>query len=233
MAYSQKDSFWAIHASGKEADIDVFGVIGDPGLWDEGVQASNFIRELRALGKVARLNVHIHSEGGSVWDANAMYTALREHAAEKVVHVPAMAFSAASYLMLAGDRTEVGPEAMVMIHNPWGLAVGEAKDMQLAADRLDKAKSTILNIYQRRTGQDRDHLSQMMDEETWFVGGDEIKAAGFADAIKEDQAKVRVAAGPLRLVSHWKKTPDQVLKRKPQPLPPEIEARAKKLGLFS
>jgi ATP-dependent protease ClpP protease subunit len=233
MAYSQTDSFWAIHASGKEADIDVFGVIGDPGLWEEGVQATEFIRELRGLGRLNRLNIHIHSEGGSVWDANAMYQAIRDFQAERVVHVNAMAFSAASYLMLAGDRTEVGPEAQVMIHNPWGLAVGEEKDMRSAADRLVKAKSSILNIYERRTGQKRDILSDMMDAETWLTGGEEIKAAGFADVIKKDQPKVRVAAGPLRLVNHWKNAPDTVIKRKPQPLPPELEARARKLGVIA
>jgi ATP-dependent Clp protease, protease subunit len=225
--------FWNITSQGREAEVDIFGVIGDPGIWEEGTMASNFIRELRGLGKVSRLNVNIHSEGGSVWDGFAMYQALRDFPAEKVVHVPAMAFSAASYVMLAGDRVEVGPEATVMIHNPWGIAIGDDREMQRASEQLNRAKSNILNVYERRTGQDRDHLSELMDAETWLVGGEEIKEAGFADVVKADQPKVRVAAGPLQLVNHWKRVPESVLKPKAAPVSPEIQQRLEKLKAFT
>lgn len=228
-----KNSFWNITAQGREANIDLFGVIGDLGMWEESNTAGDFIRELRGLGKnISTLNVNIHSEGGSVWDGLAIYRALVDFQGEKVVHVSALAASIASVIMLAGDRIEVAPEAIVMIHNPMAIAMGGEKDMLDAVARLKSAKDRILNIYERRTGSDRDQLSDLMDAETWFSGGDEIKAAGFADTIKKDQPKMRVAAGPLKLAAHWRHAPDCVVKRKPQPLSPELAARAQKLGIF-
>lgn len=227
------EKFWDITAQGREASVDLFGVIGDLGMWEESNTAADFIRELRGIGKnVNRLNINIHSEGGSVWDGLAMYNALREFQAEKVVHVGALAASIASVIMLAGDKIEVAPEATVMIHNPMGIAVGGEKDMQDAITRLKSAKDRILNVYERRTGANREQLSSLMDAETWFTGGDEIKAAGFADNVKKDQPKMRVAAGPLKLFSHWKNAPDSLLSKKPAPLAPEVAARLEKVKAF-
>lgn len=223
------DKFWDIRAANKEADVDIFGTIGDFGLWEESVKATDFVRELRGIGRVNRLNVNIYSGGGSIWDAMAMYRALRDFSAEKVVHVSALAASAATIIMLAGDRIEVAPEAEVMIHNPWGMAMGGEKDMLDAASRLKGAKEAILGVYTRRTGGDRDHLSDLMDAETWMLG-EEIKEAGFADVVKADTPKVRVAAciGD-DVMRGWQNKPN----RKPKPLSPEIAARVDKLRAFN
>lgn len=233
MATQQK--FWSINAQGKQASVDLFGIVGDPGYWDEGTgdnSAAGFIRSLRALGKgITTLNVNIYSEGGSVWDGLAIYRALVDFPAEKVVHVTSLSASIASVIMLAGDKIEVAPEAVVMIHNPWGIAMGDEKDMADYAARLHTAKDRILNIYERRTGQNREHLSDLMDAETWFASGEEIKAAGFADSVKADMPKSRIAAGPLTMAAHWKHVPDSVIHRKPQPVAPEVAARMQKLGI--
>jgi ATP-dependent Clp protease protease subunit len=197
--------FWDIRVQGKEAEVDIFGVIGDLSFFEESTTATDFIRQLRGIGRsVTKLNVNLHSEGGSVWDGLAIYRALRDHHAEKVVHVSSLAASIATVIALAGDRIEVAPEATWMIHNPMAVAVGEAKDMQDAIARLNGAKENILNIYERRTGGKREELSDMMDAETWMYG-EEIKAAGFADVVKADQPKMRLAAGPLTLAKHCPK----------------------------
>ena len=224
------ETFWDIRAQGREAEIDIFGLIGDIGFFEESIAASEFIRELRGLGRnVSRLNINIHSEGGSVFDGLAMYRAIRDFPAEdKVVHVPSLAASIATVIGVGGTSLEVAPEATWMIHNPLAVAIGEERDMLDAAARLKTAKEQILNIYERRTGTDRDILSDLMDAETWMVG-EEIKDAGFADVVKEDQPKMRVAAGPLRLAKHWRRPPECVLKPKPAPLPDDVAARVEKL----
>lgn len=227
---SNKTSFWSIRAEGREADIDVFGVIGDISLWEESASASDFIREVRGLGKnIRKLNINIHSEGGSVFDAFAMYQAIRAFPGEKIAKVPAMAFSAASYLMLAADTVEIGSEAVVMIHNPMAVAIGNHLDMLAAADHLKKAKDLILNVYERRTGGDREHLSELMDAETWFMGGDEAKAAGFADSVMKDPPKKRMAAISEDISRFWRNAPKNLGKPKSPTLKPEIAARLAKL----
>lgn len=226
--------FWNITAGKSEAEIDIFGLIGDYGFMQESVAAADFVQELRSIGLVSTLNVNLHSEGGSVWDGLAIYNAIREFkvtpGGERVVRVGALAASIASVVMLAGDRIEVAPEAQVMIHNPMGATIGGQSDHELTAKRLGMAKDQILQIYQRRTGSDREHLSDLMDAETWFAG-DEIRSAGFADVVTEDTPVVRVAAGPLRLVNQYRNTPPELLKRKPTPLSPEIAARVAKLAI--
>lgn len=228
------DKFFEIRSQGREADLDIFGVIGDLGLLEESTTAANFIRELRQLGKPARLNINIHSEGGSVWDGLAIYRSLRDFPGEKVAHVSSLAASIATVIMLAADRIEVGPEATVMIHDPSALVVGGEQDMADAIARLKSAKDRILDIYERRTGAPRNRLAALMAAETWFSGGDEITTAGFADVVKRDTPRLRVAAGPLKLAAHWRNAPASItkLKSKPQPLPPELEAKARRLGII-
>lgn len=226
--------FWNIAAQKSEAEIDIFGVVGDWGMWEESNSAADFIRNLREVGRVSRLNINIHSEGGSVWDGMAIYRSIRDHKmaanGEKVVHVASLAASIASVIMLAGDRIEVAPEAQVMIHNPWGITLGGEVEHEAAMARLKQAKQQILQVYQRRTGASAEHLSELMDAETWMLG-DEIKAAGFADVVKEDKAMKRIAAGPLKLVGHFKNVPPGLIKRGPAPVNPEIAARLAKLGV--
>lgn len=222
--------FWNITSQGKEASVDLFGVIGDLGFLGESVTAANFVRELRSLGKVNRLNINIHSEGGSVWDGLMIYRALRDFPAHKVAHVSALSASISSVIMLGADSIEIAPEGEVMIHNPIGGGIGQEKDFAELITRLKAAKNSILDIYERRTGQKRSKLSDLMDAETWMTG-EEAKAAGFADVVKVDQPKMRVAAGPLTLSHLWRNAPERVVHRKPAPLSPEIAARMNKLGL--
>lgn len=223
------EQFWNITAQGREAEVDIFGVIGDFGGMEESKAASEFIRELRGIGRVNRLNINIHSPGGSVWDGLAMYRAIRDFQAEKVARVSSIAASAASFIMLAADRVEVAPEAEVMIHDPILLAAAWSESTAAAVPvRWKQAKDQILNIYERRTGQSRDHLSELMAAETWFVG-EEAKEAGFADTVMKDAAKVRIAAGPIpeHILNHWKNRP--TIKKSPAPLSPEIAARMEKV----
>lgn len=224
------EKFWNITAAGREAEVDVFGVIGDMGGWEESTAASEFIRELRGLGKVNRLNINIHSPGGSVWDGLAIYRAIRDFQAEKVARVSSLAASAATFPMLAADRVEVAPEAEVMIHDPalLAFAFSEATANAIPA-RWKQAKEQILNIYERRTGRDREELSDLMSAETWFIG-EEAKEAGFADVVMKDTAKVRIAAGPIPdlIQNHWRNRPRQSDK-KPAPLPPALAARMEKV----
>jgi len=226
----KSEQCWDVRAQGKEAEVDIFGVVGDPGFMGESNTAADFIRAVRGLGKsINRLNINIHSEGGSVFDGLAMYRTLRDWQGEKVAKVPSLAASIATVIPLAADSVEVGPETSWMIHNPSIMAWGGEKDLENALVQLRNAKKNILDIYARRTGGDREHLSEMMDAETWYLG-DEIKAAGFADTVKKDQAKKRMAAQlSPELVAQWRHAPKSLLKPKPSNLNPELAERLKKL----
>lgn len=234
MEFVNDDFIWNITAQAKEANIDIMGVIGNPDdIETESVNASNFVRDLRGLGRsVNRLNVTLHSIGGSIRDGMLIYSSLRDFPGVKVINIPAMAGSIATAIALSGDRINVGPESFWVVHNPRARADGEQKDMLHAADVLGKAKSSILDLYERKTGQDRDTLSDMMDAETWLQG-EEIVKAGFADAVMADKPKLRLAAQlSPNMLARLRNTPAEILKPKPAPVSPEIAARLEKLRSF-
>ena len=88
-------------------------------------------------------------------------------------------------IAMAGDKVYVSPVAMMMIHNPATMAMGEAKDMQKAIAMLNEVKESILNAYELKTGLTRARLSHMMDDETWFNAKKAVEL-GFADKILFD-----------------------------------------------
>lgn len=171
-----------------EASIQIYDAIG--GFMGEGVSAKQFSQDLKALGKVKNLNLHINSPGGDVFEAQAIYSQLKTHKAKKTVHIDGLAASAASIVAMAGDEILMPENAMMMIHNPFGLAVGESADMRRVADRLDKVKDTMLSVYARKTGLTPDHISDLLNEETWMTA-EEAVDLGFADHLAEP---VKIAA---------------------------------------
>jgi ATP-dependent Clp protease, protease subunit len=165
-------------------DIDVYGPIGDD--WDEdAVSASEFVRQLRDAGG-EDVTVHINSSGGSVFDANAMSEAVRSYRGRITASIEGLAASAASYFALAADEVVVNPAALVMIHNPWDIEVGDSSAMRRKADMLDKARSTISGQYARKTGREVSEIEGLMDAETWFTASEAVEF-GLADRVTDEE----------------------------------------------
>jgi ATP-dependent Clp endopeptidase proteolytic subunit ClpP len=148
-----------------------------------GVTAKSFLAELKKLSG-QRVHLRINSVGGSVVEGAAIYNALRRHKGGLVVHIDALAASMASVIAMAGDETLIADNALVMIHNPWGMTMGDADELRKEADILDKLKATLVNAYVRKTGMEAEQVAQMMDDETW-LDATEAVALGFADAIED------------------------------------------------
>jgi len=161
-----------------EAEVSIYDEIGFG-----GVTAKSFLAELKKLSG-QRVHLRINSVGGSVVEGAAIYNALRRHKGGLVVHIDALAASMASVIAMAGDETLIADNALVMIHNPWGMTMGDADELRKEADILDKLKNTLVNAYVRKTGMEAEQVAQMMDDETW-LDATEAVALGFADAIED------------------------------------------------
>ncbi|CAK2050057.1 ATP-dependent Clp protease, protease subunit [Vibrio crassostreae] len=151
------------------------------GYW--GVTAEQFVNELNTID-AEEIELRINSPGGSVFEGMAIYNALRRHKAKVNTYIDGLAASMGSVIALAGDEVNMAENAYYMIHNPWGGCYGEAKDMRKYADRLDEMREQIANIYQAKTGMDRDAILQAMDDETWYTGTT-AQDAGFIDTLTE------------------------------------------------
>ena len=130
------------------------------------------------------VTVRINSPGGAVSDGLAMYHYLKDHGATVTTIVDGYAASAASVVMLAGDVRQIHRASLVMVHNPWSMAVGNADEMRKAADTLDVHAEALLDVYTAETGMDRDELRGLLAEETWMRGEAAVQF-GFASEMIE------------------------------------------------
>ncbi len=100
--------------------------------------------------------------------------------------VDALAASAASVIAMAGTTVQMSPVAMMMIHNPMTIAIGDSEEMKKAMAMLDEVKESIMNAYEIKTGLNRTKISHLMDAESWFNARKAVEL-GFADGISEDK----------------------------------------------
>ncbi len=63
-------------SGGNSTDISIYEEIGG---W--GITAQQFSEDLKALGDISHINLHIHSPGGDVFDGIAIYNLLNKHPA--------------------------------------------------------------------------------------------------------------------------------------------------------
>lgn len=174
----------------KYGELLIYDRIGED-FWGDGVSPKQFAKDLKDLGDIDELDVRINSAGGYVTDAAAIYNQIHQHKATVTVYIDGMALSAASVIAMAGDEIRMAENAIVMIHDPRGIAMGDAKEMRKHADVLDTMRDTIASTYIARTGQSREDINQMMADETW-MDAEEAKEKGFVDTVIE--AKTKAAA---------------------------------------
>jgi ATP-dependent protease ClpP protease subunit len=173
-----------------EVELSIYDEIGA-----FGIGAKEFIAELREY-KGQHVHVRINSPGGEIIDGSAIANALNRHEGGVTVHIDGLAASMASYIAMSGKPTYMSENALLMIHNPWTLAAGEADDLRKQADLLDTMKSALVRGYQRKSGMPAEEISRLMDEETWLTAL-EAAALGFVDAI-EDGIPAAASAKDLR-----------------------------------
>lgn len=178
-------SWYAIRARATGAEVAIYDEIGA-----YGVSAKRFLAELGALPEGTPIDLRLNSPGGSVFDAVAIFNALKRHAATVTVWIDGIAASAASYVAMAGDEIVMPENAFLMIHDPAGLVMGTAADMRAMAEALDKVGGSLAAGYAAKSGRSIDEIAALMAAETW-LDAREALALGFADRLAEP---VRIAA---------------------------------------
>ena len=171
------------------ADLHIFDLIGDwfDDLWgSDGIvtTAKSFQRTLDELpDAVKTIRLHVNSPGGDVFSAVTIANLLRAQRTDKgrtvETLVEGLAASAASVIIQAGDPIRMGDNALVMIHNPWSIAIGEANNFRARADELDTVRDTLIATYRWHSQLEPAAIAALMDATTWMDADDAI-ANGFA-----------------------------------------------------
>ncbi len=168
--------------------------------------------------------IWINSPGGDCIAASQIYAMLMDYKGSVTIKIDGIAASAASVIAMAGTTVLMAPTALMMVHNPLTVAIGDSEEMQKAISMLSEVKESIINAYEIKTGQSRSKLSHLMDAETWLNANKAIEL-GFADGILEDEKK-RVQPGDVtyafsrRAVTNslLNKLPKNELKQSAEPL---------------
>lgn len=163
--------------------ISIFDVIGEDWWTGGGFTAKRAAAALRSIGD-RDVVVQVNSPGGDMFEGIAIYNLLRSHKGKVTVQVLGWAASAASIIAMAGDEIVMGLGSFMMVHNAWGMVVGNRHDLAEAATLFEGFDSAIVDIYQARTGADRKAIVKLMDAET-FMGASDAVANKFADRVDE------------------------------------------------
>ena len=186
-------------------DLYIYGDVTEDYYWwtDEVVRsetsANTFREELAAHPNVMQINIYINSYGGSVFEGTAIYNQLKRHPAHKTVYVDGFACSIASVIAMAGDEVVMPRNTLMMIHNMWMGAVGNAAELRKAADDLDTINAAGRQAYLAKAGDRLDEaaLTAMMDAETWLTAEQCIQY-GLADRYAEADADMSGASAVLQ-----------------------------------
>ena len=173
--------FWNwIHDDSGGRVLRLEGPIDSDNFWGDEVTPAMFREDLEA--EDGDVTVWINSPGGNVFAAAEIYTMLKDYKGAVTVKVASIAASAASVVAMAGDTVQMSPTALLMIHDPSTIAMGNAKDMEKAIETLNEVKESIINAYAAKSGQRRAKIADLMSNETW-MNAKKAQELGFCDEI--------------------------------------------------
>lgn len=172
--------------SGEAAEVLLYGYIGEDWMTDRAEQnrAENFAKTMRELEKRhSRINLRINSPGGSMMDGNAMISAIK--AAKVPVHAycDGVAASMAADIFMACTDRHMAKNALLMVHSPSAICMGNSATMRETADMLDKFETTAIAVMQECTGMDEKEIKKKFyDGKDHWLNHAECLALGIAQA---------------------------------------------------
>jgi ATP-dependent Clp protease protease subunit len=181
------NDFIQAKADGKgEGELWIYGDIVDDKWYDNEVTANDIRSSLNAMGSISVLNIRINSNGGSTDEGNAIVNVLNRFRAKTgcriIAWVDGIAASMGSAIAMVADYIYCAENALMMFHNPWTIAMGNADDLRYVANVLDKTSDTILALYRKRFNGTEDELKQILSDET-YMNASEALSYGFCDEI--------------------------------------------------
>ena len=218
----QDKTWYALQASGEATErvIEVF-VYGEIGAW--GITANQFVQDLRAMDDgVSPVVAAFNSIGGDLFDGLAMHNALSRLGERCTGRIDALAASAASVAVCGAHRVVIASNAMLMIHNPWTYAAGDAEDFRKVADVLDQTMEAIIAAYKAKAPDiDEVELRRLVAAETWLTANEAV-ALGLADEVG-DGVKVKACLGQGAVLQRFQNAPAELLAQLEDPPEPDPE----------
>ena len=174
--------YFQLEKQGDNATVTIYGNITSVPWFDGEVSSAMLSKQLEALGDVSQIDVYINSYGGEVAEGVAIYNALKRHKAKVRTICDGFACSIASVIFMAGEERIMNEASMLMIHNAWTCASGNAADLRKQADDLDKITQLSIETYKAHSNLSEDEIKELMDAETWILPSEAMEY-GFATSV--------------------------------------------------
>lgn len=139
---------------------------------------------LESVDSSKDITLYINSPGGSVSAGLAIYDTMNFIKCDVATICVGCAASMGAFLLSGGTKGKrfALPNAEIMIHQPLGGFKGQATDMQIAMDHMNKSKSRLAKYLAEHTGQSIDTINRDTDRDNW-MDAEEAKEYGLIDAI--------------------------------------------------
>lgn len=184
-----KDKYGFIQAkiNDKVGVIEIYGEIADEKWYKEDVTPIEISEKLKGFEDCSDIHLRINSYGGSVFAGQAIINMLDSYKAKKTAYIDGIAASMASVIAASCDEIIMPDNALMMVHKPSTLLIGNASDMRKTADMLDKAEQTLIVVYMRHFKGTEDELRNLLEKETWLTANEALQyglITGKAEAVK-------------------------------------------------
>lgn len=186
-----KPKYFAVETENRKADVYIFGDITSWPWLESDVSSYTLEHTIQTLADVDEITVHINSYGGEVAEGLAIHNSLKAHPAKITTVCDGFACSAASVVFMAGDERIMNPASLLMIHNAWNYASGNAKELRKAADDLDVISATAAEVYKAKVNISGEQLQQLLDNESWISPAKAVEM-GFATGIADEKKSTAV-----------------------------------------
>lgn len=207
--------YFQIENKGGSADIFIYDQIGSETDWWTGEEIGISDKKFTAMlaeHKGKSLNVHINSIGGDVYEGIAIYNALKQHDAPVNIWIDGIAASIASVIACAGENVYITQGGSIMIHDVSAgfRAMGTSNDIKKAYENamanIINAKESIIDIYQAKTGKDREYLSGLMSADNYFRGEDAVNL-GIATTVIDNNQNPKLQNSLQKMREQFDKNP--------------------------
>jgi ATP-dependent Clp protease, protease subunit len=172
-------------------ELWIYDFIGE-GFFEVGVTAKGVRDDLAKLDRKQRLSVRVNSPGGDVFEAIAIRAQIAEWEAGVDFQIDGLAASMASHIITLPGTVTMAEGSMMMIHNPWTIAVGNADDLAKEITTLRKIEGDFAKVYAQKSKKSEEVVAEALAAETWFTV-DEAIEFGLADG------RVEVAAAAFAI----------------------------------
>jgi ATP-dependent Clp protease protease subunit len=130
------------------------------------------------------INLYINSPGGSVTSGLAIYDTMQYLKSDVQTICLGQAASMAALIVAAGapGKRLVLPSSRMLIHQPWGGASGQARDIGIQSKEIIRLKKMTIDYFAKHTGKEPRIIAADMERD-FYMSAEDAVAYGVADRI--------------------------------------------------